>query len=211
LYIIDKNKDFYDYFSHVYGIDKSVVFDRRGSCIMDDRGIYETLDRERPHYFHKRREELYFMLEIADTQYLVKFSDFVFKKMVADDTFVKGKMEIVRVFKDNHHYHDSLISIRGFLPRFRWKGWKKIQFMHEEQSTSFDDCISKFRSGIINLPILANTQLTSLLNPEEIWKELQNYISAKNNDKNVDIEIADVEKAINHGFDKKTSFRHPVK
>ena len=59
----------------------------------------------------------------------------------------------------------------------------------------------------IELPILANTSLTKLLDPDTIWKELSNYISSLKNDKNVDSGITDVEKVVNHGFDKKESFR----
>ena len=31
MYIVDKHKDYYDYISHIYGVDKDTAFDRRGS------------------------------------------------------------------------------------------------------------------------------------------------------------------------------------
>jgi hypothetical protein len=58
---------------------------------------------------------------------------------------------------------------------------------------------------------LKNTIITRIIDPFVIWKELSNYISSKNNDKDIDIKMTDEERAINHGFDKKYSFRHPIK
>jgi hypothetical protein len=39
--IIDRNKDYYDYLSHVYGVDGNIAFDRRGSVLLTDRYIRE--------------------------------------------------------------------------------------------------------------------------------------------------------------------------
>ena len=50
-----------------------------------------------------------------------------------------------------------------------------------------------------------------MLDPKETWIELQTYFSSLGNDKDIDLHLTDVEKAVNHGFDKKTSFRNPIK
>lgn len=49
--IIDKNNDFYDHISYIYGVDKKVVFDRRGSSLITDEditklGYWENYDHE---------------------------------------------------------------------------------------------------------------------------------------------------------------------
>ena len=41
--IIDRNKDFYDHFSHIYGVDNKVVFDRRGSTRINDERLLDYL------------------------------------------------------------------------------------------------------------------------------------------------------------------------
>ena len=50
MYILDKNTDYYDYFSHIYGEDKSITFDRRGSAIIKDEMLVDLLDVERRTY-----------------------------------------------------------------------------------------------------------------------------------------------------------------
>ena len=62
----------------------------------------------------------------------------------------------------------------------------------------------------IMLPILQGTSLTKVLDAETVWIEIQTYISSLDNDKDIDLDTTDKEKATIHGFDKQ-SFRHPVK
>ena len=40
--IIDNKKDYYDYLSGVYGIDELIVFDRRGSKLLNAPGVLQS-------------------------------------------------------------------------------------------------------------------------------------------------------------------------
>ena len=59
-------------------------------------------------------------------------------------------------------------------------------------------------------PLLCDTAIPALIPPFEIYKNLEMYISSLKTEKTVDIATND-EKIINHGFDMKSSFRHPIK
>ena len=78
-------------------------------------------------------------------------------------------------------------------------------------SGNFKEDIKKIFDRHIDYPILAKTQITSLISSRTIWEELQNYISSLNNDRHIETVLSDKEKAVIHGFDNKYSFRNPIK
>jgi hypothetical protein len=91
---------------------------------------------------------------------------------------------------------------------YHWSFNKGTRYVTEGP---YHEVIREVLDKSIEDPILADTSLTSILDGEAIWKEIQNYISSLNNEVDVETDISDVDKAVNHGFDKKTSFRHPIK
>lgn len=200
MFIIDKNKDYYDYFSKIYGSDKNITFDRRGSKIITDENVVNI-------YNYDKHEGQFFILEVGNVQYLIRLYDLVLKK--ADylystaEIFVSVKMEIKNIFRDNKNILGFPISIRSVNIPFRSYHYDKKTGKFITDYTEY----SVTNTTVINLPILANTQLTRLINPEEIWKELSNYISSLNNDKN-SVFVPDIQKVVNHGFDKRESFRN---
>lgn len=200
MFIIDKNKDYYDYFSNIYGCDKNITFDRRGSKIITDENVVNI-------YNYDKHEGQFFILEVGNVQYLIRLYDLVLKK--ADylystaEIFVSVKMEIKNIFRDNKNILGFPISIRSVdIPNRSYHYYKKTRKFKTDY-TEYDVT----NTTVINLPILANTQLTRLINPEEIWKELSNYISSLKNDKD-SVFVPDIQKVVNHGFDKKESFRN---
>lgn len=208
MYIIDKNQDYYDHYSHVYGIDKNITFDRRGSVLLDDERI---LFIAKYYKYHSIPDSYNMLLEIGYSQYLIEISHII----RTDKNLKSCQMKLLRTFRDNKHYFESTISIREvFLRHFcRWET-KDYDAKYEQyiQTVPFSDLISTILENKINLPILANTQITSLIDGEEIWKEVSMYISSLKTEKDQETAgLTDVDKAINHGFDKKTSFRHPIK
>ena len=206
MYIIDRHKDFYDHYSHIYGVDKSIVFDRRGSVIIDDFMIvtlsFDGWPLLKDDVFH-------ILLEAGYAQYLIKLHDFILQKNSANCTVVTScSMTLARVFEDFKHYYSSPISIRGVRVDYKWN-WKKPRtYIYEG---SYKEVVKPYENRVIDLPILKNTKLTSILDGQKIWIALQTYLSSLGNDRDVSIPMTDVEKAEIHGFDKKTSFRHPVK
>lgn len=59
------------------------------------------------------------------------------------------------------------------------------------------------------IPILKNTFIPKLVSAEECYRNIEEWLISQYNDKDQESEgLTDVDKAINHGFDKKTSFRN---
>jgi arginine/lysine/ornithine decarboxylase len=87
-----------------------------------------------------------------------------------------------------------------------WRKEIKFTGRFEEDIKSVGEDTECYYPNVFSNPVIKQTSLTSLLAPEEIWKELQNYISSLNNDEDVN-HMTNVEKIENYGFDKKISFR----
>jgi len=205
MYIIDKNKDYYDYFSNIYGVDKGIIFDRRGSVVLDDSLITGMLSAPRLH-----SPILFILLEIGNVQHIIKLHNFTFGSVpnMPLPGITSSTMQLVRTFKDHKHYFNSPISIREVNISYHWDYGEPRVYQLDR---SYEEVIARVDSKSIDLPILGGTQITSLLDAKEVWIELQTYFSSLKNDKDIDLHLTDVEKAVNHGFDKKTSFRNPIK
>ena len=217
MYIIDKNKDYYDHYSYIYGVDKTVVFNRKDSIVLNDAILVDMsyLYNLRANY---KEAVGFLLLEIGTMQYLIKVDKIVLKKIRefinTGYVFISCRMQIIREFKDNKHYYKTPISIRGVEindNRSWYQRRKSENLIYKNEGLTCKDVINRIIREPIELPILADTQITSLLDGDIVWKELQNYVSSLNNDIDVSLPTTDVNKAINHGFDKKTSFRHPIK
>lgn len=206
MYIIDRNKDYYDYYSHIYGIDKKVIFDRRGSVKMtDDILIQKSV-------LYRNISRAFLILEVGFIQYIIVVSNIKDSSIniYGEYTPYTGDFNIVKENKEYKHFYKTPLSIRGALLdyKFDWNGYKTVR------KYNFDDRFENLVDRTYheeNNPILAGTSITSLIDPDTIWKELQNYISSLDNDKDISIPSTDDERAEMHGFDRKTSFRHRKK
>lgn len=205
MYIIDSNKDYYDYLSHVYGLDKKIVFDRRGSIRLESKDLVDL--RETRYYDGKTQ---YILLETGLVQYLLKLDNIV---VATDENMPKNRyidlsayqyvksfaVEIVEKFEDHKNITGCPIAIRSVHNSWRSPFYIK-KFRTEYKDYEITDRLA------LDLPILASTCITSLIPADEIWKNICNYISSLGNDKDV-AQASDIEKVVNHGFDKKESFR----
>lgn len=205
MYIIDRNVDFYDHYSHVYGLDKSIVFDRRGSVRLTDDVLVKTAILR-----FDRDTKGSLLLEIGDVQYLLHLYEVVYDHF----TISSYKISLLHTYNEHRHLNDSAVmSVRGVRLYSRYtRNFGRIpKKIADIDIPSLDELARRPPTTVtIDLPILADTKLTSVLNAEEIWQTLQNYISSLDNDKDVSIPMTDKDKAAIHGFDKH-SFRHPIK
>lgn len=206
MYIIDKNKDYYDHYSHIYGVDKNIVFDRRGSVLINN----DNLVLQPENRFIGRDEIQYILLETGMVQYLIKIDDIKYRKAphktLKDSfnlVFDSAKFEIVKKFENYKNIFGKAISIHSV-----YNDWfSYLDYVCGTKSKKIDYLNYRVTDEIsIDLPILANTFLTRIINAEDIWKDINTYISSLNNDKDIK-EASDIEKIVNHGFDKKESFR----
>jgi hypothetical protein len=218
MYILDKNKDYYDHLGKTYGVDKTIVYDRRGSVPLTELSF---LTKIVPSYIdYKQQYSQYysnihhlFIVEIGTTQYLFGMYDIKYK---ATDMYKQEfkpyscSYEFIRSFKDNKHYYEKEITIvpmnRDYFYSYRWMRGNR----EKETINSFNE-LKEIEGKRISNPILKETIVPSYIKDLEVWKDLSTFISSKYNDKTITIKNTDVEMAINHGFDKVTSFRHPIK
>ena len=204
MYIVDKNRDYYDYLSHIYGLDKGIIFDRRGSINITDKDIYNIL-----YVNYRYKRDHFILLEVGNVQYLIQVFNFKYKITFYGTEFISYSMKMMYIFKNNTHYFDIPMSIRRVQVKYYYgKDWKKKKYVLND---NFNDIVIIKNDKPLKLPILSKTKITSLIDAHDIWNELQIYISSLDNDKDVSIPMTDIEKAELHGFDKKFSFRHPVK
>jgi hypothetical protein len=206
MYIIDKNKDYYDYYKGIYGIDKTITYDRRGSTVLSEKRL---LDIFTPFDFHRVKSIEYFVLEVGTVQYLFRVE--VHYSLVGINNVsepYEGEFALNNVFKDHRHYFNKEISI---VPAKINHGWYWRNKQNEDKLVKSWDEIELLKDRMVNNPIIKDTSIASFIDPKDIWIELTNFISSKYNDKTVDIVNTDVDKIVNHGFDKKLSFRNPIK
>ena len=208
MYIIDSNKDFYDYVSHIYGVDKNIVFDRRGSQRIEDSSLTALTGVDSRFSGPKL-----IFIEIGEAHYLVKLFNFKFRKDLINIEVVKSfNIELFHKYPIAPHKFDSYISIHNasMYPWIDWN-WKSGDYIIKEVP-SLDEIYRQIggREDYISNPIFVNTSLTKVLDASSVWIEIQTYISSLDNDKDIESNITDKEKVVVHGFDK-YSFRHPIK
>jgi hypothetical protein len=208
MHIIDKNKDYYDYLQKIYGRDTTITYDRRGSKVLSNQALWELIAPIERYY--NKKDGALFVLEVGYTQYL--FRAFVLFSKPLKYTMVSmpcnGRIELVHIFEDHKHYFDApmtLVSARG--ANSFWYSWKPKK---SPQVWNYSELNVDTKLAIPN-PILKGTTLPSWVDAQKIWIGLSNFISAKYNDKTIEIVNTDVEKAVQHGFDKVSSFRNPIK
>jgi hypothetical protein len=206
MYILDKNKDYYDYYKGIYGIDKTITYDRRGSTVLSEQKLLEFIS---DCVINSPSSVVYFILEVGTIQYLFRVK--MYYKRADKYSFpepYKGEFSLNNVFKDHRHYFPKEISL---VPARVNHGWYWQNKRNEDKVVKSWDEIELLKDRMVNNPIIKDTSIASFIDPKDIWIELTNFISSKYNDKTVDIVNTDADKIVNHGFDKKSSFRNPIK
>jgi hypothetical protein len=206
VYIIDKNKDYYDYYMGIYGIDKTITYDRRGSTVLSEKRLLDSITHE----FNATKSIEYFVLEVGTIQYLFRVNvDYKLPYKLSQFTEpYKGEFSLNNVFKDHRHYFETEISL---VPARINHGWYWQNKRNEDKVVKSWREIEVQSDKMVSNPILKDTSIASFIDPKDIWIELTNFISSKYNDKTVNIVNTDMDKIVNHGFDKKSSFRNPIK
>jgi hypothetical protein len=228
MYIIDKHKDYYDYISHVYGMDKTTTFDRRGSCELSHSelikrviGLYmiKTFDTHAAVNW-KYCEKQSFIFEAGYIQYCFVLDNIrrkLTKNTAPPEYIYDADIILKRVYSEENHLGKKELSIFVSWTHTDYSHYrhKHLTWWREWESNSLKNGIEipdkSYSDYCIELPILKNTKIPASISAEDIWKNISTFISSKYNDKTVDIKLTDVEKAINHGFDKRESFRPFIK
>lgn len=176
--IIDNKKDYYDYLMGVIGQDEQVVYDRRGSQMVN-LGCYE---RDYPNWKFGH-PYLTYILWIGKEYRVISFDKktnrWVCGGLEKTDKYIKPiprktdkPIELIILSGNNKYWHNNRELVR------------------------------------VGNPILRDIAIICRhISPEFIWNNIYDYLCSLKEQVYIDTRT-DVQKAESHGFDKKTSFRN---
>lgn len=223
--IIDKKKDYYDYLSGIYGIDDKVVYDRRGSVVlnseksllngMDDYFSQKILILDKP-LIEKQYWELKSILKLREAGAMQHSWGRTWKEgMVYHFVLEVGsthyRFEVERWVEegnreDAHVEYRLIDTLRDVGKRYSETPMcimpcqvVYLRWSHEEQWKPMKKRVEN--------PILAGTFIPKVISPSEIWSALYEYLSSLNDKPIIDTR-SDIQKIESAGFDRKTSFRN---
>jgi hypothetical protein len=216
--ILDSKKDYYDHHCFDWGQpDKSITFVRTASKKLTDDNLLRFALWKEISGGGWRRMGPQFILEAGFIQFLFEVRKVSIKKVVNPfgwDLVVNGELILLKRFDENVHiFEKELTLVNDWKRKYESTNWRRVyaEELKSIKQLDFKQVEKDSQSHIIELPILGETQIPGVIPSMEVYTAIDNFISAKNNDVDVSIPITDIDKAINHGFDKKASFRHPIK
>lgn len=212
--IIDKYKDYYDYFQGIYR-DDSIVYDRRNSVILDDNNICNQF----PYlsYREKTFEDIYFLLQIGYSNWLMKCS------VTETRTECSGtirpsdySLELVEYWKDYNHCYplrfgkvDKSYSVEFmFSKNFDINSKLLDDIKHNNYKIKHIDSYSTYQDdNHITYYIFKDTKIPSIVDAFTLYQSFEEYFSHLKDEVRCD-NMSDKEKIESHGFDKEYSFRN---
>jgi hypothetical protein len=210
--IIDrKNKDYYDHFSKIYGEDKSVTFDRSCSFKFSNKTDYLIFVTGAKANTYSSHADI-LLLEIGYFQYLLFYSTIQWEQRLEGPTnFIGGLQRIVKYDEHQNYFHQPITLSRDFNFNYHRQGLFQRFSPEKIKNLQQNITVKPGKKTIFN-PILSGTDIPSFIDPFEVWNNISNYISSLNNDKKVDSNLTDAQKAINHGWEPiKYAFRPNIK
>lgn len=185
--IISKFKDYYDYITHVYGIDELIIYNR----VPFNKDLLFRSGYNMPSISYWRT---YKSLSDYSFRWLCIMGEYYLQSKLSNsnDDF-KIIENFVRISQNNH---DDLIKLHKELnsPVFA--------IVNVTWGTFHIDK---------NIPILSDSGIASIISPEQMYQQLSAFINSVLRD-NVDtkppVQIDDKYKLTQAGFDAKISFRH---
>ena len=198
--IIDKNRDFYDYFQEY---DSDIVFDRRGSRIItnEELNFWQLYNR------YNNFENKYLLLQIGYTNWLILAKPTNIDKDTYGYFIVNDfSLELVEMWKDYNKSVDFKFgNIKTFytLEYLTSKKFHKKALIDDIKLGNFE-----YKNNLAEKsPIILNkTKLPSILNAQDVYLAIEEWLSHKKDDIVHDF-MTDKEKIVSHGFDTKSSFR----
>lgn len=216
LRIIDKNKDYYDYFAHQVDSDDGVTFDRRGSIPLQHEDFFNILSKHVKE--HKYHQHLYWFSPKEPVEYNKLFAVragialfLIGLKLDIDETDFRNcilksySMELIKTFEDFNYRGKVLDIVSVECEKYHLHALNKKNLENIK--------LTELTMRHFGLPdgfyILKNIGIPAMISPEKIYYGMETYLFSLKNDKDCESTgLTDCEKIVNHGFDKKTSFRN---
>lgn len=202
--ILDKNKDFYDFYQNIY-IDKTYTFDRRKSVYFHKEDWNEI-------FYNNERNYIYYVLQVGYSRYLYKITYLGVSTgwIIHLDNY---KVELVKYWKN----YDNLVDFEfGIEEELESYGYKNYHPSYEKQSIDslYNTELKKpylYASRLKDkaYPILCESGIASCTDSHQLYMDIEEWLSAQK-EKELRTEskdITDKQKIVNHGFDTRESFR----
>ena len=216
LRIIDKNKDYYDYLAHQPDSDEGVTFDRRGSIPLRNEDFFNILSGHVKHHKYYRRYWWFWEEEPAKYNkfFAVRAGVKLFLiglKLEVDESDFRNcilksyKMELIKTFEDFDYRGKILdiVSVENIDILVTAINKKRLE------NVKLSELVIKNMGLPDEFYILKNIGIPSIIPPEQIYYGMETYLFSLKNDQNCESKgLTDSEKIVNHGFDKRTSFRN---
>ena len=211
--IIDKYKDYYDYFQGIYR-DYSIVFDRRNSVILTDKDIcnqFPYISR-----WEKEFKDIHLLLQVGYSNWLIQCH--VTETKFEPTGTIKPSdysLELVEDWKDyNYSYPlrfgrvDKNYSIEHMMSKkFDVNSKLLDDIKHNFYEIKHIDSHSTYQDdNFITYFIFKDTKIPSIVDAFTLYQSFEEYFSHLKDDVNCD-NMTDEEKIESHGFDKEYSFR----
>lgn len=216
--IISNFKDYYDYLQGVYGIDEKVVYERTCKAWKGDWNInkskYENLRWEKEPLHRPPHVEFPY-----DIDYEPSVGVSVRKpKLEKYKLAICGTIYVVWAYCGKYYIgeagrkalEDSGITVEG--SQYLWAKRKTIDAIKTDQNEK-ENCPVILLTEQTEQANILNVRLTDfginqVISPHDMYVMISNFITRE---KPVVDTRTNVEKIEGKGFDKKTSFRHPIK
>ena len=202
--ILDKNKDFYDFYQNIY-IDKTYTFDRRKSVYFHKEDWNEI-------FYNSERNYIYYVLQVGYSRYLYKITYLGVSTgwIIHLDNY---KVELVKYWKN----YDNLVDFEfGIAEELESYGYKNNSSRYEKQNIDslYNTELKKTylyysRLKDRSYPILYESGIASCTDSHQLYMDIEEWLSAQKERelRTESKDITDKQKIVNHGFDTRESFR----
>lgn len=213
--IIDKNTDFYDY---LQDSTDPLVFDRRGSFLLEKKFIYGSLSSE---YFNGSKYR-FLLLQCCATFWLFTLT---IEQASGRGHIEKGSFEVLAKWK-NYQKPNTLLSLKcvRFSNMYKAYDYATRDYVLESIKKNVNDLVDAINHNNyenahdfgsykehdeLSVPLLKACGLAPLIDVQEIFCAIEEYFSIeKTKSETTEPKGAtNDDKIIMHGFDTVTSFR----
>jgi len=229
MYIISKKKDYYDGVVGTMGVDKEIVYERKTIEITNENDLPKEFKRPddirpqlkgrnhllnlefyRPHKKNKYKEAIPFIVGFCGKLYVGFKLEYEINKEFYTDTKTDIVYNIKKIKKyiKNEHWGRVLMGDINYIQNY------DAMHVFREYNTpafifDFDYTGEEYnKPTFIVKPLLKEHEFYKVFDSFRAFQEIQMFISGVlgNNEKDM-VEISDIDKIQQHGYDKKWSFR----
>ena len=200
--IISSFKDYYDYLTHLYGVDEKIIFNRKKKLktfFLSKKRLFLPFNQYQT-FFHYLIVcgKCYFIRRgtcnppLKDSVILAEDAKKIFSSFIPsiypEAVFERETQELIQISKE----------IESPIFKVTWVSWNKQKHLYCYEVDS-------------NIPCLEQLGFSKIQSPEEVYQNVSYFLTNILNpspDLNPPVTIQDDKiKILEHGFDLKTSFR----